>query len=95
MNWLLFSAAVLAGSVQLGLRRLATCQASQVVTPTTASALVLPTASAPRPVPAQTLVGTSASAPAGVAGRAASVPPKLGQCLMTAYTMPGTRTSRP
>ena len=84
MNWVLFIAAAFAGRVQLGDSRLAACQASQVLVPTTATALVLPTSSAPRPVPAQILVGTKAIMPRGVAGTLASVLPKVGACLMIA-----------
>ena len=41
------------------------------------------------------VIGTTASAPAGVAGVRASLAPKAGACLIAANTMPGTRTSRP
>jgi len=95
MNCALFSAAALAGKVHAGLTRLAACQASQVVVPTTAMALTLPASSAPRPVPAQIFVGTTASAPEGTAGVADKVLPTVGACLMMAYTMLGRRTSRP
>ena len=93
--WALVIAAALAGSVHFSESRFAACQASQVLLPTTATALTLPVSSAPRPVPAITRVGTTASMPAGLAGVAASVPPKLGQWRITAYTMLGSRTSRP
>jgi hypothetical protein len=95
VNCAVFSCATLAGSVHATESRFAACQASQVLVPTTATAFTLPTASAPRLVVAHTLVGTTAITPDGVAGVEASVPPKLGQCLMMAYTMFGRRTSRP
>jgi hypothetical protein len=38
---------------------------------------------------------TTAMAPGGVDGWPATVPPSVGQCLITAYTMPGTVTSMP
>ena len=84
-----------AGSFQLGLSLRARRIASQVVAATTATALTLPARSAPRPVPAATLSGTTAIAPDGFAGVPTSVPPKVGLCLTTANTMPGRRTSMP
>ncbi|MBK8017497.1 MAG: hypothetical protein IPK20_12810 [Betaproteobacteria bacterium] len=52
--------------------------------PTTATAFCSPVDSVPRPVPAETDSATTAIIPAGVAGKAASRPPKVGQCLTTA-----------
>ena len=91
----LFRLDVEAGRVHETDNRLAACHTSQVFGPTTATALTAPVTSVPRPVPAITLVGTTASIPDGVAGCPARVPPNDGQCLITAYNMPGTRTSKP
>ena len=77
-------AAAFDGSVQLTLSFLAACHVSQVLSPTTATALTLPTASRPAASPATTCVGTTAIMPAGVVGEPARVPPNDGQCLITA-----------
>src|SRR6185295_9630630 len=83
-NCALFNSIASAGSLQLTDRDFAACHASQVLVPTTATALILPTASPPRLTPETTFVGTTAIMPDGVRGVAARVPPTVGQCLMTA-----------
>jgi hypothetical protein len=64
-------------------RRFEACQVSHVLEPTTTTAFQLLVASTPRLVPATTRVGITASMPDGVAGVAASVPPRAGLCRTT------------